>query len=148
MSLLQKFKTNSCCVGGRHYSGTTTGIYESISSKGNKMLNSFCTKCKRSKYMTVSDVTLDAEGFKDVFKSVATVVKLQLTLVKKSANNSVRAIETASRIGSAAATRNAEAALAAKLELIKIATIGKSVKVVQKGRGLYWGKKKRCFNSF
>ena len=43
MSLLQKFKINSYCVGGRHYNDTNTGIYVSISSKGNKMLENFCT---------------------------------------------------------------------------------------------------------
>ena len=37
MSLLNKFKTNSYCVGGRHYSGTVN-IRGAITSKGTKML--------------------------------------------------------------------------------------------------------------
>ena len=37
MSLLNKFKTNSYCVGGRHHSGTIN-ISRAITSKGNKML--------------------------------------------------------------------------------------------------------------
>ena len=37
MSLLNKFKTNSYCVGGRDYSGTVN-ISGAITSKGTKML--------------------------------------------------------------------------------------------------------------
>ena len=49
----------------------------------------------------------------------------------------------ASKIGSAAASRNPRAALSATPDLIKIATTGEDLKVVQKGRGLYFGTKKR-----
>ena len=56
MSLLQKFKTNSYCVGGRHYSGTNN-IRGFMTSKGTKMLKGDCVKCKRNKSMTVSDAT-------------------------------------------------------------------------------------------
>ena len=86
MSLLNKFKTNSYCVGGRHYSGTNNrsgAIGEPasrITSKGTKMLSRSCTKCRRNKSMTVSDATIEAEGLKDFFKSV---VKLRLTLERK-----------------------------------------------------------------
>ena len=37
MSLLNKFKTNSYCVGGRHNKGTNN-ISGAITSKGTKML--------------------------------------------------------------------------------------------------------------
>ena len=57
MSLLNKFKTNSYCVGGRHYSGTNN-IRGFITSKGTKMLKGNCVKCKRKKSMTVSDATM------------------------------------------------------------------------------------------
>ena len=62
MSLLQKFKTNSYCVGGRHYSGTNN-ISGAITSKGTKIVKGSCVKCKRNKSMTVSDATIEAEGF-------------------------------------------------------------------------------------
>ena len=39
MSLLQKYKSNSYCVGGRHYSGNNN-ISGFITSKGTKMLKS------------------------------------------------------------------------------------------------------------
>ena len=67
MSRLQKFETNSYCVGGRHYSGTNN-ISGAITSKGTKMLKDNCFKCKRNKSMTVSDATIEAEGLKDFLK--------------------------------------------------------------------------------
>ena len=90
--------------------------------------------------MTVSDATIEAEGLKDFFKSVG---KATVNFGKKVANNLVRALEIASKIGSAAASRNPKAALAATPDLIKIANTGEGIKVVQKGRGLYLGTKKK-----
>ena len=139
MSLLQKFKTNSYCVGGRHYS-VTNNIRGFITSKFTKMLKDNCVKCKRNKSMTVSDATIEAEGLKDFFKSVG---RATVNFGKKVANNPVRALEIASKIGSAAASRDSRAALSATSDLIKIASSGEDIKVVQKGRGLYLGTKKR-----
>ena len=76
MSLLNKFKTNSYCVGGRHYSGTNN-ISGAITSKGTKMLRESCTKYRRNKSMTVSDATIEAEISSKV------LVKLRLTLERK-----------------------------------------------------------------
>ena len=114
MSLLNKFKTNSYCVGGRHYNGTNN-INGAITSKGAKMLRGSCTKCRRNKSMTVSDATIEAEGLKDFFKSVG---RATVNFGKKVANNPVRALEIASKIGSAAASRNPRAALSATPDLI------------------------------
>ena len=139
MSLLNKFKTNSYCVGGRHYSDTNN-IRGFITSKGTIMLKGNCVKCKRKNSMTVSNATIEAEGLKDFFKSVG---RATVTFGKKVANNPVRALEIASKIGSAAANRNPRAALSATSDLIKFATTGEGIKVVQKGRGLYLGTKKR-----
>ena len=87
MSLLNKFKTNSNCVGGRHYSGTIN-IRGVVSAKGTKMLKGNCVKCRRNKSMTVSDATIEAEGLKDFIKSVG---KATVNFGKKAANNPVRA---------------------------------------------------------
>ena len=75
MSLLNKFKTNSYCVGGRHYSGTIN-ISGAFTSKSTKMLRGSCTKCGRNKSMPVSDATIEAEEMSDFCKSVgrATVI--------------------------------------------------------------------------
>ena len=109
MSNFSKFKTNSHCVGGRHYS-CTINIRGFITSKGTKMLKGICSKCKRNKSMAVSDATTAAEGLKDFFNSVG---KATVKFGKKVANNTVRALEIASKIGSAAASRNPRAALSA-----------------------------------
>ena len=50
MSLLQKFKTNSYCFGGRHYSDTKN-IRRFITAKVTKKLNDNYTKCKRNNSM-------------------------------------------------------------------------------------------------
>ena len=139
MSLLNKFKTNSYCVGGRNYSGTNR-IRGFITSKGTKMLKGNCVKCKRNKSKTLSDATIEAEGLKDFFKSVCSAT---VNFGKKVAKNPVRALEIASKVGSAAASRNPRAALSATPDLIKFATTGEVINVVQIGRGLYLGTKKR-----
>ena len=128
MCSFNKFKTNSYCVGGRHYSGTND-IRGVVSAKGTKMLKGNCTKCKRNKPMTVSDETIEAEGLKGFFKSVG---KATVNFGKKVGNNPVRALEIASKIGSAAATRSPKAALAATPDLIKFATTGEGIRVVER----------------
>ena len=139
MSLLNKFRKNSYCVGDRNYSGTinTRGF---VSIKGTKMLRGNCVKCRRNKSMAVSDATIEAEGLKYFFKSV---VKATVNFGKKVANNPVRAVEIASKKGRAAASRNPRAVLSAAPDLVKFATSGECIKVVQKGRWLYLGTKKR-----
>ena len=139
MSNFYKFKNNSNCVGGRHYSGTKN-IRGVVTAKGTKMLKGNCTKCNRNKSMTVSDATIVAEGLKDFFKSVG---KATVNFGKKEAHNPVRALEIASKIGRAAASRNTRAALSATPDLIKFATTAEGIRVVQKSRGLYLGTKKR-----
>ena len=131
MSLLNKFKTNSYCVGGRHYSGTIN-IRGAITSKSTTMLKGNCVKCKRNKTMTVRDAIIEAEGLKDCFKSIG---RATVNFGKKVANNPVRALEIASKIGSAAVSRNPRAALSATPDLIKFATTGEGIKVLQKEEG-------------
>ena len=138
MNFLQKFKTNSYCVGGRQYSGINN-IRRFITVKGTKILKFGCTKCNRNKSMIVSDATIEAEGLKDIFKSFG---KATVNFGKKVANNPVRTLEIASEIGSASATGNPRAALSATPDLVKIEVTGKGINVVQKGRGFYLGTKK------
>ena len=56
--------------------------------------------------MSVSDATIAAEGLKDFFKSVG---RATVNFGKKVANNPVRALEIASKIRKAAASRNPRA---------------------------------------
>ena len=43
---LQKYKSDSYCVGGRHRSGTSK-VYGDITSKGSKVLIGYCSICNR-----------------------------------------------------------------------------------------------------
>ena len=138
-SSFNRFKTNSYCVGGRQYS-STNNIRGVVTAKGTKMLKGNRFKFKRNKSMTVSDATIETERLKDFFKSVD---KATVNFGKKAANNPVRALELASRIQSATASRNPRIALSATPDLIKFVAIVDDIRVVQKGRGLCSGTKKR-----
>ena len=59
--------------------------------------------CRRNKSMTVTDAAIEAEGLKVFFRRVG---KATANFGLKVANNPVRALEIASKIGSAAASRN------------------------------------------
>ena len=83
--------------------------------------------------MSVSNATIAAEELKDFFKSVGKAI----VNFGKKANNPIRALEIASRIGSAAASRNPRATLSATLDLIKFENTGEGIRVVQKGRESY-----------
>ena len=63
----QTFKSDSYCVGGRHRSATEN-IYGDMTSKSSKVLIGYSSICNRKKSMTVSDITIQAEGFGDFFK--------------------------------------------------------------------------------
>ena len=82
--------------------------------------------------MTVSDASIEAEGLEDFFKSVG---KATVNFGMKVAFNPARALEIASKIGSGAARRKPGAALSATPDLIKLATTGECIKVVQKVEG-------------
>ena len=58
---IQKFKSESYCVGGRHRSATKN-IYSDISIKGTIVLIGYCSICNRKKAMTVSDSSIVAEN--------------------------------------------------------------------------------------
>ena len=104
------------------------------------MLKGNCAKCRRKKSMSVPDATIEAEGLKDLFKCVG---KATVNFGKKVANNPLRALEIASKMGSADACRNPQAFLASIPDLIELATTDEGIRVVQKNRGIYLGTKKR-----
>ena len=89
--------------------------------------------------MTVSVATIEAERLNDFIKSVD---EATVNFGKKVPNNPARALEIASTIRRAAASSNPRAALSATSDLLKFATTDGAIKVVQKGRGLYYGTKK------
>ena len=64
-----KFKNNSYCVGGKHYSATTNIRGDITQNKKTgatvKLLRGTCSSCKRNKSLIVSDQTIQAEGLGD-----------------------------------------------------------------------------------
>ena len=65
----QKLKSVGYCVDGRHRSATSK-IYDYITSKVSKVLIGWRSICKRTKSMTVSDITIQAEGLGSFFKNL------------------------------------------------------------------------------
>ena len=132
----QKFKTNSYCVGQKHYSGTKNIIGEITLNKKTgreiKLLVGQCSICNRRKSMIVSDNTINVEGLGSFFKNLG---KISSNSGKKLATNVLknpgRALEIGANISTAAATKSPKAALSKLPELINFHHTGK---------GLYLGK--------
>ena len=127
-----KFKNNSYCVGGKHYSATTNIRGDITQNKKTgaavKLLRGFCSTCKRNKSLIVSDQTIQAEGLGDFFRGIGKAAK---NVGKKILNNPGRALELAANIGTAAASKNPRMIAATAPDIINI---------VHQGKGLYLGK--------
>ena len=74
-----KFKNNSYCVGGKHYSATTNIRGEITQNKKTgapvNLLRGTCSSCKRNKSLIVSDQTIQAEGLGDFFRGIGKAAK-------------------------------------------------------------------------
>ena len=118
--IFNKFETNCYCVGGRHLSATKN-IYGSITSKGSKVINGYCSICNRKKSMTVCDNTIKAEGLGSFFKNLG---KNSAEACKKCTNatNALKSpasfLEIGAIVATAAASRNPNAALSTLPEVI------------------------------
>ena len=127
-----KFKNNSYCVGGKHYSATIKIRGDITVNKKTgmsvKLLRGTCSTCKRNKSLIVSDQTSQAEGLGDFFRGIGKAAK---SVGKKILNNPGRALEFAANIGTAAASKNPRMIAATAPDIIKF---------VHQGKGLYLGK--------
>ena len=127
-----KFKNNSYCVGGKHYSATTNIRGDITQNKKTgapvKLLRGTCSTCKRNKSLIVSDQTIQAEGLGNFSKHLGSAAK---NVGKKILNNPGRALELAANIGTAAASKNPRMIAATAPDIIKF---------VHQGKGLYLGK--------
>ena len=128
----QKFKTNSYCLGQRHYSATKniTGeiAYNKKTGKEIKLLVGKCVICDKRKSMIVSDNTIQAEGLGDFFKNLGKIsAKAGKKLAKNVLSNPGRALDLTAKIATAAATKSPKAALSAVLEVINFYHTGKGV---------------------
>ena len=131
-----KFKTNSYCVGGKHYSGTKNIAGEITLNKKTgkeiKLLVGKCILCDRKKSMIVSDNTIKAEGLGNFFKNLGRVsAKAGKKLATNVLKNPGRALEIGANIATAAATKSPKAALSTLPEVINF---------YHTGKGLYLGK--------
>ena len=130
----QKYKTNSYCVGQKHYSGTKNIIGEITLNKKTgretKLLVGQCSICNRKKSMIVSDNTIQAEGLGDFFKNLG---KKGLNVSKKMAKNvpknPTRALDITANIATAAASRNPK---------IVMSTLPELITFYHTGEGLYF----------
>ena len=127
-----KFKNNSYCVGGKHYSATTNIRGDITVNKkpglSVKLSRGTCSTCKRNKSLIVSDQTINGEGLGYFFKHLGSAAK---NVGKKILNNPGRALEVAANIGNAAASINPKLISATAPDIIKF---------VHQGKGLYLGK--------
>ena len=132
----QRFKTNSYCVGVKHYSGTRnfTGdiTVNKKTGKQIKLLVGECSICSRKKSMIVSDNTIQADGLGDFFKNLGKIsAKAGKKLAKNVLSNPGRALDLTAKIATAAATKSPKAALSTLPEVIKF---------YHEGKGMYLGK--------
>ena len=132
----QKFKTNSYCIGQKHYSGTKNIIGEITLNKQTgreiKLLVGQCSICNRKKSMIVSDNTIQAEGLGSFFKNLGKISsKAGKKLATNVLKNPARALEIGANVGTAMVSRNPKAALSTLPELITF---------YNSGKGLYLGK--------
>ena len=132
----QKFKTNSYCVGGKHYSGTKNITGEITVNKKTgkqiKLLVGKCVICDRKKSMIVSDNTIQAEGIGDFFKNLGKLsAKAGKKLATKVFKNPGRALEIGANVATAAASRNPKKV---------VSTLPEVINFYHKGRGMYLGK--------
>ena len=128
----QKFKTNSYCVGQKHYSGTKNIVGEITPNKKTgseiKFLVGQCSICNRKKSMIVSDNTIKAEGLGDFFKNLGKIsAKAGKKLAKNVLSNTGRALDLRAKLATAAATKSPKAALSALPEVINFYHTGKSL---------------------
>ena len=75
-----KFKNNSYCVAGKHYSATTNIRGDITQNKKTgapvKLLRGTCSTCKRNNSLIVSDQTIQAEGLGNFFKHLGSTAKI------------------------------------------------------------------------
>ena len=132
----QELKTNSYCLGQKHYSGTKNFVgeisFDKKTGREIKLLVGQGSICNRKKSMIVSDSNIQAEGLGDFFKNLGTKgLNVSKKMAKNVLKNPGRALEIGANVGTAFATRSPKAALSSLPEVINF---------YHTGKGLYLGK--------
>ena len=128
----QKFKTNSYCVGGKHYSGTKNISGEiTLNKKNGGEIKLLVGKCVR-KAMIVKDATIQAERIGDFFKNLGEKgLNVSKKMAKNVLKNPSRALDITANIATAAASRNPKN---------MISTLPERTTFYNTGKGLFLGK--------
>ena len=125
--ILRKFKSDSFGVGGRNGSASTK-ISGNITSKCSNVLFGYCLIFNRKKSMTVSDLTIQAEGLGDFFKNLCKKsLNVSQNLAKNVLSNPERALVLTAKIAKAVVSKNSKQALSALPELITFYNTGKGI---------------------
>ena len=99
-----------------------------MTSKGSKVLIGYCSICNRKKSLTVSDNTIQAEGFCIFFKTLGeSAVKVGKILAKNVFLNTSRAVDFTENFATAAASINPKNVLSTCPELIHFYHMGKKI---------------------
>ena len=150
MSQFNKFKTNSYCVGSKHYSSTDPNSIEgSTAPNGRKYLKGKCSKCGKTKTMMISESTIEGEGLQSFFKNIYNkgIKPAARTVAKNVANNPQKFLTEVGELVAAIPTTKTNPSATAKegYDVVKFLTTGKGVKlgtIKSNGCGLYLHRKK------
>ena len=132
----QNFKTNSYCVGQKHYSRTKNIACEITINKKTgkeiKFLVGKCVICDREKSMIMSDNTIKAETLGSFFKNLGKIsAKAGKKLATNAFKNPARFLEIGAKVATVVASRSPKAALSTLPEVINF---------YHTGKGIYLGK--------
>ena len=141
-----KFLNNSKCKCG--CCGKTDRPYAHMSKSGHLYLKGYCHKCGKIKSLPYTQEQLEMEGagIRDIFKKVwsKAIKPLAKEVGKNILNNPTRALEVATQLGTAAASRNPGAIARAGVSAGRFGVLGKGVRIgeLTDGRGLYLAPRK------
>ena len=128
----QKYKTDSFCVGQKHYSGSKNIVGEITFNKQTgreyKLLIGQCSVPNRKKIFNVSDNTMQVEGLSDFFKNLGkSSVNVGNKLAKNVLKNPSRALDFTAIIATAAASRSPKNVSSTLPEVINFYHTGKGL---------------------
>ena len=132
----RNFKTNSYCVGQKHYSGPKNIVGELTFKKETgreiKTLVGQRSVCNRKKSLIVSDNTIQVERLGDFFKHLGKKrLNVSKNMAKKVIKNMGRALEIGANVSTAFASRSPKATSS---------TLPKVINIYHGGHGLFFGK--------
>ena len=103
-------------------------VYGDKTSKGEKVLFGFCTKCNRKKSMIVNDNTMEAERLGDFFEKLGKKgLYASKAMAKNVLSNPRPAPDLTAKIATAAVSKNFKQALSTLPDLITIYNTGKGL---------------------